>query len=197
MSVAVQKWWDRWYPGTLPVADALKWKFADRWVRFHSLPEGKRYASSDSERRVILDRHRIVLSELSCGESLVLVTTTFSEAATPRLAPPERLPALAELDPQAEFWRTLAMHEIEDHGDPPNYWHLLVSEWPRAARPLDPVLQLAANDEIANTLLFDPRGSWLYHPYDGGADVVLGSADERDLLRSAHALWLSQRPDGL
>jgi hypothetical protein len=35
------------------------------------------------------------------------------------------------------------------------------------------------------------------HPYDGGADVILATSDERDRLRSRHEEWLSAHPLGL
>ncbi|MFD9737584.1 hypothetical protein [Umezawaea sp. NPDC059074] len=36
-----------------------------------------------------------------------------------------------------------------------------------------------------------------YHPYDGGADVILSTNSERDQLRSRHSDWLSAHPSGL
>jgi hypothetical protein len=38
---------------------------------------------------------------------------------------------------------------------------------------------------------------WLYHPYDGGADIIAASTDRRDQLRQAHEDWLSAHPAGL
>ncbi|MEU8403165.1 hypothetical protein AB0C28_49000 [Nonomuraea sp. NPDC048892] len=37
----------------------------------------------------------------------------------------------------------------------------------------------------------------LYHPYDGGADVILTNTQERDTLKAAHTDWLSKHPSGL
>jgi hypothetical protein len=42
----------------------------DRWVRFHSLPESKRYPDSQAEYAIELDRHYTVLSELDLGSDL-------------------------------------------------------------------------------------------------------------------------------
>jgi hypothetical protein len=42
----------------------------------------------------------------------------------------------------------------------------------------------------------DPELAWLYCPYDGGADVLLGSEAERDALKARHAAWLSTYPGG-
>jgi hypothetical protein len=43
----------------------------------------------------------------------------------------------------------------------------------------------------------DPALDWLYHPYDGGMDVIAPSTTERDALRDRHRGWLSARLDGL
>ncbi|MFF3461319.1 hypothetical protein [Streptomyces sp. NPDC002619] len=35
------------------------------------------------------------------------------------------------------------------------------------------------------------------HAYDGGADVILATPGERNVLRDRHADWLSGHPGGL
>ena len=52
-------WRTRW--GENPVAYELRDRHADRWVRFHSLPQSKRYAETEDEYEIILDRHHQVL----------------------------------------------------------------------------------------------------------------------------------------
>jgi hypothetical protein len=39
--------------------------------------------------------------------------------------------------------------------------------------------------------------NWLYHPYDGGADVIAATVVQRDRLRREHREWLSAQPAGL
>lgn len=41
--------WDSWLPGCEPIGHHLRRAFAERWVRFHSLPGSKRYPESDAE----------------------------------------------------------------------------------------------------------------------------------------------------
>jgi hypothetical protein len=36
----------------------------------------------------------------------------------------------------------------------------------------------------------------MYHPYDGGADVLAADSAERDALRDRHSAWLSKHPLG-
>ena len=47
-----------------PLAHEFVTEHRERWVRFHSLPESKRYASDQAERRTILERHYTVFGEL-------------------------------------------------------------------------------------------------------------------------------------
>ena len=46
-------------------------------------------------------------------------------------------------------------------------------------------------------LLFEPDLRWVYHPYDGGADVLTTLAPRRDALRARYRDWLSPHPGGL
>jgi hypothetical protein len=58
-------------------------------------------------------------------------------------------------------------------------------------------LRQVADDAIANVILADVGLRWLYHPYDGGMDVILSSSGERDVLRDRHRDWPSTHPAGL
>ncbi|MEV8098949.1 hypothetical protein [Kitasatospora sp. NPDC085879] len=45
-------------------------------------------------------------------------------------------------------------------------------------------------------MITDVRLRRIHHPYDGGADVFLTTAEERDRMRDRHADWLSGHPGG-
>lgn len=186
--------WQRGFPGCEPVAHHLRAAFPDRWARFHSLPEARRYPETEAEYATVLERHNRVLGELARpGQEIVLLSTGYSESPEP--ADPQ--PELRALDPGAALWRTVAMHEVEGDLAAPRYWHVFASrrEW----RPgdLDPLVRLIADGVIANVMIVSPDCRWLLHPYDGGMDVIAGSPAERDRLRACYPGWLSPRPDGL
>jgi hypothetical protein len=118
--------WHHCFPDCEPVAHHLRVAFPDRWVRFHSLPESKRYPETEAEYAIVLERHNRVLGELAqVGETVALLTTGYSRTPTPLRSETQ----LLELDPNAEYWRTVAMHEIDAGFDDPTFWHLFVSEW--------------------------------------------------------------------
>jgi hypothetical protein len=50
---------------------------------------------------------------------------------------------------------------------------------------------------MANVMVMSTDVRWLYHPYDGGMDVLLPSTRERDALKARHREWLSTHPGGL
>lgn len=56
--------WERKWPGSEPLGYLLPVSNHDRWVRFHSLPEFKRYAETPAEYEEVVRRHRAVLAEL-------------------------------------------------------------------------------------------------------------------------------------
>ncbi len=186
--------WDRYFPKCDPIGHCLRAAFADRWVRFHSLPESKRYPEDDADYAEVLARHNVILGELThSGEKVVLITTGYSESPVPSRSYPE----VIAFDSGATAWQTVAMHRIEEGFANPSYWHLFgsVREW----RPgeFDPLIRLVAVDAVANILVVAPDCRWVLHPYDGGMDVIAESIEARRSLRAKHLEWLSARADGL
>ncbi|OLZ69226.1 hypothetical protein AVW11_10610 [Streptomyces amritsarensis] len=43
---------------------------------------------------------------------------------------------------------------------------------------------------------YAPGLTRIHHPYDGGADVILPTPEERDRLCTRHSAWLSAHPSG-
>ncbi|MFT3899672.1 MAG: hypothetical protein QM728_05425 [Gordonia sp. (in: high G+C Gram-positive bacteria)] len=174
-------WHTRW-PDARPVGYELRDAAAGSWVRFHSLPESKRYAETDAERAEVLRRHLVVLRELCDAASadpadLRVVTATFSESAE-----------------QQSYWQSVRL----DLDDPESWWaHLRVRRTGLESAELRALLRRVADDEAQGVIIAPPDAAWLYHPYDGGADVIAPDAHLRDELKRDHADWLSSHPLGL
>jgi len=187
-------WRQRW---SGPPRDAYFLRgISDRWVRFHSLPESKRYADDEAEYREVLRRHRVVLDELVSADGgsdrrVVVVTCTWSGTLLPV---PRPAPVTAVL-PSSRYWMSEIRDEDDEDGDvwTHNYVDVLELDDPR----LDRLLTLVADDVTAGVMIAPPDLRWLYQPYDGGADVYAASAADRDALRDRHADWLSSHPHGL
>lgn len=163
---------------------------ADRWVRFHTLPLSKRYPESEDEYGIVLDRHNTVLSELVDGSSVLVVTAGYSEHAEPD--GDVRSAQTVAVHPGAAYWRSAFMDP-----DPESWMHFYAGEtvWSRSV--LDDLLRRVADDQVGDVTGADPGLRWLYHPYDGGMDVILPSSADRDALRDRHRDWLSAHPRGL
>jgi hypothetical protein len=184
--------WNQSLSEVEPIAHELKRVRADRWVRFHSLPESKRYAETPEERAIILERYNTVIEYLNAScSSLYLVTSQWSDSATLKSDRGE----LTTLDPHAVFWKSVSVQGLAQD-DYPVFLQLYVSQWEWRKGIFDTILVLVANDELANVMIINAVDKWVYHPYDGGADVILNSTEERDKLRQNYFMWLSNHPSG-
>jgi hypothetical protein len=164
-------WALRW-PDCPPIAHELRHTAGDRWLRFHSLPRAKRYADTEAEYAELLLRHNTVLAELTPSPRFVM---TCAWSAGPD--PIEREVALVAISP-ATYWRSLVNRA--------GVWtHLYVAVAAWKAGALDALLRLVADDVTADV----PADlTWLYHPYDGGADVF-APPEQRRRLAARFASW--------
>lgn len=191
----IQAWVSRW-PSTRPIGHELRHIGPDHWIRFHSLPESKRYAENDSERGEVLHRHNTVLGELvsrqptAADESVLVISCGWSDSADTTVRDDE----LRDASPDSVHWQSL----LRDTHDGEEFWtHLYVGavEWSEGV--LDPLLNLVSEWRTSDVIVAAPSFDWLYHPYDGGADVLHSDAEVLEALRDAHRDWLSDHPRGL
>ncbi|MFE0190033.1 hypothetical protein [Streptomyces sp. NPDC058989] len=154
-------------------------------MRFHSLPESKRYPQDESEYAIVLHRYNSVLDELFAGTDVYVITPVWT---TDPDVPPHQ--------PDAGYWRSLL---VADDVDPEfrTYYHLFASRQPWQHGCINDLLRDVADDKVADVLITDIQLQRIHHPYDGGADVFLTTPEERDGMRDRHAGWLSSHPAGL
>ena len=179
--------WERSWPDHDPLGYVLRVQYADRWVRFHSLPESKRYAESPAEYDEIVRRHRTILHELHGSENFQTLHVIAADWDWQDLAAgwsKRRLPG-------AWPWRGSPADDDPDGGR--NYFWAASG---LASKEIDALLIAVADDEC-RVVIGAPDLTWLYCPYDGGADVLPPSAVEPDALRERHADWLCAFPGGL
>ena len=180
--------WSLRFPDCEAIAHHFPVLFPERWVRFHSLPNSKRYPENEPEFATVIDRHNCILSDLCLEEErVVLLTTGWSNNAEAMRAQT----SLEEWDALARPWRTIAMHEQPDKLPTPTFWHVFVSTHNWSPGLFDPLVRLIAADALANVMIISPDCRWFLHPYDGGMDVIVESQDERDKLAERHKDWLA------
>ncbi|MEU7630489.1 hypothetical protein AB0C34_10945 [Nocardia sp. NPDC049220] len=184
--------WQRRWPRCPPLADELKHAYRDRWVRFHSLPRSKRYPETADEYGIVLDRYNTVLDELFTGQEIYLITSDWSNRPEPGARPDDH----AQWHPDARYWTSVCNDPTETDAEFISYTHLFVSRVPWQHGAVDDLLRAVADDATAGVMIADLALERIHHPYDGGTDVLLRTAAERDTLMHRHAGWLSQHPEG-
>jgi hypothetical protein len=154
-------------------------------MRYHSLPESKRYPQDETEYAIVLERHNTVLDELFAGTEVYVITSVWTAD-----------PDVPSNRPDTAHWQSLL---VTDDPDPEfrSYSHLFVTRRPWQRGCIDGLLRDVADEEVADVLITDVRLQRIHHPYDGGADVFLATPEGRNQLRDQYAAWLSSHPSGL
>jgi len=180
--------WNEHLAGCPPEAHTLKHSLKDRWVRFHALPESKRYPESEQEYQEILFRHNTVLTELNESlNELYIVLPMYTESS----APAEPCEEIKNLFSNSTYWRSIDKLEECDI-----CWHLYAAKVKYTGGELDTVFRMVADEELGNVLIVGVEDKFVFHPYDGGADIILPSTKRRDSFRSIYSGWLSKHPEG-
>ncbi|MFL9656562.1 hypothetical protein ACJ7VE_22920 [Streptomyces sp. PB17] len=185
--------WRARRPSGPPVTHTFRSTYADRWVRFHSLPGSKRYPESEGEYAVVLHRYNTVLDELFAHGEVYVVTSDWSCTPDgPAAFPTPR----RELHPNGVHWWT---ESDEDDPDPALHTHtrFYADRRPWRNGCVDALLRAVADEALVEVFVTDTELRRIHAPYDGGADVVLATPGERDRLRGRHVDWLSSTPSGL
>ena len=104
--------WHREFENFSPEAHNLKHEYKDRWVRFHSLPESKRYPENEDEYSEVFRRHNTVLLELCGNVSKVLVVLPeYSEERVPTQPEPTLVKISGPVNLGAQ-WHNMKMTTI-------------------------------------------------------------------------------------
>lgn len=184
-------WWATHFGAKVPLGWMLREEMPARWMRIHSLPRSKRYAETEAERRVLLQRQnalaRTVLGE---GAPCWIVVARYTASARPTMRPPR----LRGLDSRLRLSFSFPNPWREDDRDRSqgDVWCARVRWRPGA---FDTLLQEIA-DWRESGVLWASRSGQIFAPYDGGVDVFTRTKFERDNLKWRFRAWLSQRADG-
>jgi hypothetical protein len=197
--IAFNSYWSNNFPNCPPVSHLFKWEFADRWFRFHSLPDSKRYADNQLEIDELLARQNTVLLDvIGKGEECVLVAGDWSESAG-ELINGSACPILADFIKYSlpSISKQDFDPETEDDEFTPVFLRLAYGYHKLQEGSLNEILLCVADERVTNFFVVDFNKSRIFAPYDGGVDVVLRNTTERDDFKSKYSNWLSKRPDGL
>lgn len=180
--------WLHTWPQCPPIGHLFRTRMHDRWVRFHSLPNGRRPPGDEADYRETLHRYNAVLSVmLSESGSAAINLITPSYGAGDLASGTE--PIHVGFHPGSVGWL-----RVVDEGTAHDLW---VSRRQFGPGSLDGLFRYIADDRTSDVVITDSSLRWLMHPYDGGMDVIAPSAGRRDVLAARFREWLSDRADGL
>jgi hypothetical protein len=130
----------------------------------------------------MLSRHQVVLEALDQASQRLVIT-----------------PRYGDDDPMPDgwYWQTIEVPDFDDLFLGPHPFDLYVRSMDIASSAFNNVLVDAADDRIRGVIVAPDDLRYLYHPYCGGADVVVSTTAERDELKAKFSGWLSARADGL
>jgi hypothetical protein len=172
-------YWNKVYPESFPINHELKEIYKDRWFRIHSLPESKRYAETEDEYKMLLDRQNQLINDLIGKESEVAISFgLYTDDITN--------------DNHKEITDFGEFEEYENE----MYFDIYVKSEKWENGKMDEILKAIATDEI-RAMFVSPSNKCVIAPYDGGVDVIVDSTEKRDKLKTKYKGWLSDRQDGM
>ncbi len=183
------KSWQQNFQHFPPIAHELKHSYSERWFRIHTLLDSKRYAENQREYEEIFNRHNFIVSDLIGIESSFFLLSASYRMINEKPTQDKRL---VKLNLQSDYWRNIC--PFEDTAE--ICWDIYFDELIWKENSLDDLLRLVADDEIRNVMFFSVRENLIYHPYDGGADIILKTKELRDFYKSKYKDWLSKHPKG-
>lgn len=181
------KFWWRHFNTCGPVGYQLRSVLSERWVRFHSLPESKRYPDTERELREAIRRSTVLANEVLGRESNCwLIANRYPNT------PPFKPDARKDFDLKACL--TWLNHD-EPLGATEIVAHAASYRW--QPKRFEELLGNIARDEDSLILWVSEDTHAVFAPYDGGIDVILPDVNQATTLAQKHAEWLSPFPGGM
>ncbi|WP_452225817.1 DUF3885 domain-containing protein [Lacinutrix cladophorae] len=166
--------------------------YPKRWLRIHSLPESKRYAESEEEYQIILNRQNELISNL-IGENsdIIIATGQYEWETTNKLS--------TEIVEYSNFdkVRTIDLHKIyPEEYDENDFFGVYITSGVWRKNNKNELLKNIADDEF-RAMFVCPKRNCIVAPYDGGMDIIVDTQEKRDELKTKYKDWLSERKDGM
>ena len=193
---AFELFWKQRFGEVPPLGHELREAFTHRWFRIHSLPGSKRYAEAAEEYETMLMRHAAVADAVLGPGAVCWLSLFVSDFPDePALIAPQRADA-AKLG-LAEAYTGLDHGAYRPGEDGPVPFRVFAGQsiWDSAS--FTPWLRAVADDDIDGLIWTNAMTGAVYAPYDGGADLILPSAEDRVKFAKQFQFWRSDRDNGL
>lgn len=186
-STPFSQFWNSRFSGSLPLMYLLREESRDQWVRFYSLPKGKRYPSDEREEEEILKRYNSIAGFVfDENEPVWLVANTGVRRSETR-----------------HILKLLAMHfkstGIKSYTDADgdkckSRFFYKQAHWKSGA--FNDLFSLILHEKISS-ILFVNQKAQLFYAYDGGMDVILPDVLQLDHIKRQFKQWHSPLLSGL
>ncbi|MCH2546923.1 MAG: hypothetical protein MK052_04845 [Alphaproteobacteria bacterium] len=181
--------WQKKFSGIPPLGYLLRENFGSRWIRFHSLPESKRYAENDQEMSIILNRATILANEVlgtdQCSLFVSYPDYNNEQASNSKKAAKN----IYNLD-QSFSWQQADEDEALHWT---TYW--ASTHWNTDA--FSPLIKKIADDNEYPVVWLSNASLEVFAPYDGGFDIICKTPERISQLQEKYADWMSSRADRL
>lgn len=199
-SAKFQNIWTHYYGDCVPLTNVFKYNLQNKWLRFHSLTNGKRYAQNNDELSEIIKKNHYLMKDI-IGDS----RKAFVVFATPNYDP-----SLSESNLGCELNQTQKgyveiCNKIIEKFNLENEFTInfdgMSFSINSALVELDKfsfedIFSQIANDEVDYLFIMNPKNGDIFAPYDGGVDLIIRDETKKANLREKHKNWLSNREDG-
>lgn len=186
---AVNEWRER-FGATPPVGWRLRTDYEERWVRFHSLPNLKRYPETSDEWGIVLKRAEKA-AKLAVGD-ITSANVFASSCSAETSANHVKVFQKSKLRLQSAFEWTDQLEAKEDRLTWRTFWTRTTN-----TDQFRDIMQYVADDEISDVIWVSPADGRVFAPYDGGFDLILSGSSEIGRAREKFHDWLSPLAHGL
>jgi hypothetical protein len=173
--------WQKKWPSCAPAGEELRTCYEEKWVRFYTLPGGKRYAENENEYDEIIARHDVLLNELCSAKTIIVIISKWDENDAVQVID------IQEAGQNFTYWQSLDESVVGSK----TYRHLYASQVSWEPGALDDLIKMTASNKLSGVIFTTDNLDWLYHPYDGGVDVVLETPERRDMIKRLHEDWIA------
>ncbi|HAD34930.1 MAG TPA: hypothetical protein DCF44_10630 [Chitinophagaceae bacterium] len=191
-----KQFWNSTYPDTITIGHCFRHDYPDRWFRIHSLPESKRYADTNEEWAILLNRQNTIITDLLGDNSKILfVTGDYHSDQHEEFHPIEDAKSISDVS--FVPLEHIDLHKLSpEEYDQGQVYRPMFSEQVWQKNKFDNILRDIANDQL-RAFFISPSKNCIVAPYDGGVDFILKDTQTRDICKKKYSDWLSERDDGL
>jgi hypothetical protein len=184
--------WRKNYKECQPLGYELREHYKNQWLRIHALPNSKRYPDTENEYNEVLYRHNCILENLlGSNKPYLLLVTDYIESNSSPIR--KEFIKLSNI----EFTYALTIDKTNTYfsDDMEVDIYTAALTWNKGS--INMILKFIADDKLSNVLIIGLTNKFIYHPYDGGADIIIVSDSLRSRIYTEYLDWVSTHPEGL